>query len=336
MPQPWLQHFNPSYFTLTMATGIIAIALQLHGYGTLSYPFTAIALLSWITLLALYTWRLIKFPLAVFDNLRTPSTAFSFFSFVAATSVCGLLLHSMGSHKLALAAWFIAFLYWSAVLYLSFASLCFGRPSQLSSIVDGGWLMMIVATQSLVLLGVKVAPVLGQYQDAMMVEITMLWCLGMLFYCIFVTLFCYRIFFTKTDTDDFSPLIWVVMGAAAINANAASSLVLANPNLSVLAELRPIMLMMAILWWTWASWWVPMLLAIGVWKHGYHRKPLNYTPALWSMVFPLGMYSVATKKLVLSAEFSPLITLSQGMLWIALLAWAVVSAYLLRLLYKSA
>lgn len=334
MPQSWLQHFNPSYFTLTMATGIIAIALQLHGYGTLSYPFIAVALLSWITLLALYTWRLIKYPMAVFDNLRMPGTAFSFFSFVAATNVCGLLLHNMGSHKLALAAWSIAFLYWSTVLYLSFASLCFGRHSQLSTIVDGGWLMMIVATQSLVLLGAKVAPVLGEYSHAMMVEITMLWCLGMLFYGIFVTLFCYRIFFTKTETDDFSPLIWVVMGAAAISANAASSIVLAKPSLAVLAELRPIMIMMAILWWTWASWWIPMLIAIGLWKHGYRRVPLNYTPALWSMVFPMGMYAVATKNLVLSAEFSPLLILSQGMLCIALLAWVVVSISLLRSVYK--
>lgn len=195
--------------------------------------------------------------------------------------------------------------------------------------------MMIVATQSLVLLGVKVAPLLGSYQDAMIVEVTMLWSLGMLFYMIFVTLFCYRIFFTKTDTDDFSPLIWVVMGAAAISANAASSLLLAKPSLSVLAELRPVILMMAILWWTWATWWVPMLLAIGAWKHGYRRVPLEYSPALWSMVFPLGMYSVATKNLVLSAEFTPLLTLSGGMLWAALLAWASVSLYLLRVIYKK-
>ncbi|MGB0865223.1 MAG: tellurite resistance/C4-dicarboxylate transporter family protein [Granulosicoccaceae bacterium] len=329
MKQAWLANLNPSYFTLTMATGIVAIALQIHGYQYLSAPLTALALVSWITLLALYTWRLIKYPLAVFDNLRTPGTAFSFFSFVAASNVCGLLLHNMGFFKLALATWFVSFVYWSTVLYLSFASLCIGRPGQLSNIVDGGWLMMIVATQSLVLLGARVAHTLGAYQNAMMVEITMLWCLGVLFYGIFVTLFCYRIFFTKTDVEDFTPLIWVVMGAAAISANAASSLVLAKPGLATLAELRPVVQMSAILWWTWASWWIPMLFGIGLWKHGYHQTPLVYTPALWSMVFPLGMYCVATKKLVLSAQFTPLLTLSSSVLWIACIAWIfVVTAYL--------
>lgn len=313
-----------------MANGIIAIGLKSHEHEWLSLPFILITIISWTVLLALYTWRLIKYPLAVFDNLRTPNTAFSFFSFVAATNVCGMLLHDMGFHTIAIAAWGISFVYWSSMLYLSFASLCFGRPGQLSNIIDGGWLMMIVATQSLVLLGAKIIPQLGEYSHAMMVEITMLWCLGMLFYGIYVTLFCYRIFFAKTDTEDFSPLIWVVMGAAAITANAASRLVLAEHELSVLIELRPVVLMAAILWWTWATWWIPMLLWIGAWKHGYKKVPIVYSPALWSMVFPLGMYAVATKSLVLSSQFSALLLLSNGMLCFAVLAWCLVMVFLIR------
>ena len=53
----------------------------------------------------------------------------------------------------------------------------------------------------------------------------MLWGLGLCLYGIFVTLFCYRIFFLRLAPDDVGPLLWVVMGAAAISANAGTALI---------------------------------------------------------------------------------------------------------------
>lgn len=84
-------------------------------------------------------------------------------------------------------------------------------------------MISIVGTQSLVLLGAAIAPALGEYAGYMMVEVHMLWGLGLLFYGIFVTLFCYRIFFLALKPQDISPLLWVIMGAAAISANAGTS-----------------------------------------------------------------------------------------------------------------
>jgi tellurite resistance protein TehA-like permease len=43
---------------------------------------------------------------------------------------------------------------------------------------------------------------------------------------------------------------------------------------------------------------------------------------LWSAVFPLGMYSVATLRLSLVADFPLLRTISLAMVWISLAAWA--------------
>jgi len=45
-----------------------------------------------------------------------------------------------------------------------------------------------------------------------------------------------------------------------------------------------------------------LLVLIGVWKHGLHRLPIRYTPMLWSMVFPLGMYATATLRLARLAD----------------------------------
>jgi tellurite resistance protein TehA-like permease len=74
--------------------------------------------------------------------------------------------------------------------------------------------------------------------------------------------------------------------------------------------------------WAWATWWIPLLLLFGIWKHGVRRIPLTYTPMFWSLVFPLGMYALASLRLSLAADFLPLRTISQAMVWIALAAWA--------------
>ena len=36
------------------------------------------------------------------------------------------------------------------------------------------------------------------------------------------------------------------------------------------------------------------LVAAGWWRHRVHRVPLRYESSLWSVVFPLGMYAVAS------------------------------------------
>jgi tellurite resistance protein TehA-like permease len=82
--------------------------------------------------------------------------------------------------------------------------------------------------------------------------------------------------------------------------------------------------------WTWATWWIPLLVIIGIWKHGYNKIPLVYEPMQWSIVFPLGMYAVATNNLALSAEFKPLYYLSSAMMWVALVAWIALMLFLLN------
>jgi tellurite resistance protein TehA-like permease len=328
--ETWLKDLYPGYFSMTMATGIISVALSMQSYDGLSDIFFGIALVTWLAMTFLYTWRLLKFPREVLENLLNPRTTFIFFTFVAATDICGLLLYQHGYVLLALICWAVAFIYWSALMYFGFASLCFAHKDRDVNVVHGGWLILIVGTQSLVILGARIAGDLGQYAAYMMVEIHMLWALGLIFYAIFVTLFCYRLFFMNMEASDYSPLMWVVMGAAAISANAGSNLLLTDPVIQLLTSLRPVVQMLSIMLWTWATWWIPLLVMIGLWKHVYQRVPLKYDPMQWSIVFPLGMYTVATNNLALSAEFEPLLYLSSGMLWIAIISWVGLMVFLLR------
>lgn len=331
----WLEGLFPGYFALVMATGILSFAFRITGYPRLAEGMFFVALLAWLILLFLSSWRLLQFPHAVKIDLLNVRRVFSFFTLVAATSIMGILLNLRGYIWLALTCWVIAFTAWSLLLYLSFSVLTFLSHPHTVNIVHGGWLIAIVGTQSLVLLGTEITPQLGEYAAYMQVEVHLLWALGMVLYGIFVTLFCYRIFFQRLQPEDTSPLLWVIMGAAAIAVSAGTSLLNAHIDLPFLRALRPFIDGMVMVLWSWATWWIPMLVIFGIWKHGVRRYPLRYEPALWSMVFPLGMYAVASFRLGLAAEFPPLQWISVMMVWVAFTVWCMVMLGLITFLLKT-
>lgn len=325
-----LESLHPGNFAMVMATGIIAIGLQNLNYPTLAKLFGAIAIIGWLVLIALSTLRVIYYWRAVFIDLTTPRMVFSYFTLVAATDIVGMLLHTNGYNTLALYCWFIAFSAWCLLLYLAFSVLTFLSHENNVNIMHGGWLITIVGTQSLVLLGVQLAPEFKQYSHFMMMEVHMLWGLGLSLYGIFVALFCYRIFFLSLKPQDLSPLLWVVMGAAAISANAGTSLLWSDNQLPFLATQKPFIDGVTLMLWSWATWWIPMLFLFGLWKHVINKLAYRYEPIIWSMVFPLGMYATASERLGHAAEFEPMIWIGQLMMCAALVVWTFVMTGMIR------
>lgn len=328
----WLEGLFPGYFALVMASGILSFAFNMTGWSVLAELLFGVAVAAWLVLLVLSVWRLLCFPHAVRIDLLNIRRVFAFFTLVVATNVVGILFHQHGYVYLAIGCWMMAFLAWSSLLYLSFSVLTFLTHPHTVNVVHGDWLTSIIGTQSLVLLGVVIAPSLGEYADYMLVEVHLLWMLGLVLYGIFITLFCYRIFFQRFQPEDTSPLLWVIMGAAAVGTNAATGLLNAEVHLPFLLALHPFIDGMAMMLWAWATWWIPMLVIFGIWKHFVRRYPLRYEPALWSMVFPLGMYAVASFRLGLAAEFPPLQWISHIMMWVALAVWCLVMLGLLHTL----
>lgn len=331
----WLEELYPGYFGLTMATGIIAIALDMFEITMLSNMMAIIALISWLTLLVIYIWRLIRFPKVVWAELINPTTTFIFFTFVAATNVVGLLFYLHGFNQLALFCWIFAFLGWLSLLHCSFSILTIHRAERNLNIVHGGWLICIVGTQSLVILGVNIVDQVGIYADYMMVGLYMLWGIGLILYTIFVTLFCYRLFFLNMEDEDYTPLMWVVMGAAAISANAGSALSFSEPIIPVLIALHPVVNAVSLLSWTWATWWIPLLVVIAYWKLFIRQMPLRYDPMQWNIVFPLGMYAVTSFQLSLSVGFEPMYWVSQIMVWVAIVMWCLIMLGLIHHVFKD-
>ena len=311
----------PGYFNLVMATGIVSNAFFLLGQRTLSAALVVVAVAAYLVLVGLLAARGALYPRLLWSDLVDPEHVFLFFTFVAGTDVLGLALHLRGENGVATGLWLTGLAVWAVLGYFSFSVLTFVNVEEETEIVHGGWLIAIVGTESLAILGVVLAPRFGSLEDPTLITAYSLWGIGVVLYAIFVTLFMRRIFFVRVDPEDMRPLFWVVMGAAAIATNAGSNLVASAPRLPFLRGLRPFVDGATLVIWAWATWWIPLLVILGLWRHIVRRYPLRYEPAYWNIVFPLGMYTVATWRLARAAGYPALQSVSRVLVWAAFAAW---------------
>jgi tellurite resistance protein TehA-like permease len=326
---------NPGCFAIVMATGIISNAMFLVDHRAIADALFLVnaVILVWLTLATLV--RLMRFRVALWADLTNPRRVFSFFTVVAAADVFGLALNLRGLPSAACALWLCALVLWLVLTYHSFGVLMFLNTAEGADVVHGGWLLAIVGTESLVVLGSVIAPRAGDFGPAMFVLAHMLWGVGLALYGMFITLFAYRIFYFDVEPDDVMPHLWVVMGAAAISTNAGSVLIVTDSGLPFLQAMRPFIDGTTLILWAWATWWIPLLILFGVWKHGVRRVPISYTPSLWSLVFPLGMYALASLRLSLASDFPALRAVALAMVWVALAIWGGTAVGLVRALWRS-
>jgi hypothetical protein len=253
---------------------------------------------------------------------------------VAATDVVGLALDLRGFPTLALSMWLLGIVVWIVLIYFGFGVLMLLNTTDGADVAKGAWLNAIVGTQSLVLLGAQAVLSTGRAGPSAAILIYSLWTLGLGLYGIYVVLLCHRVFFFDLQPADVSALLWVVMGAAAISANAGATLAVDDGRLPFFQSIKPFVEGMTLTMWAWATWWIPLLTLLGIWKHGFLQVPIGYTPMLWSIVFPLGMYAVTSLRLSRVADVPPLASWSRAMTWIALAAltatWAALAVASLR------
>ena len=81
--------------------------------------------------------------------------------------------------------------------------------------------------------------------------------------------------------------------------------------------------------WSFGTWWVPLLVILGLWRHVRRHWPLRYEPTWWSVVFPLGMYAVASRTLGDAAGLPIVAAIGGVQTWVALATWLAAVAVLL-------
>ncbi|HZO91081.1 MAG TPA: tellurite resistance/C4-dicarboxylate transporter family protein [Chthonomonadaceae bacterium] len=320
----------PGYFALVMATGIVSTALFLEGVRVVSQLLLWINLAAYPVLIAATARRGVRYGAKLWADLSNPQTVFTFFTFVAASDVLGVQLFLRGYRAPALGLWLVALIAWLFLGYFSFGVLVFTNTRSATEVLNASWLIAVVGTQSIAVLGALLAPDFGPYAQPVFMAVYGLWGIGIALYGIFITLIAYRLFFARLDPGEMLPPYWIILGATAISALAGTNLVAAAPQMPFLAATRPLLMGVTLLLWAWSSWWIPMLALFGLWRHGVHKVPLTYHPAYWSLVFPLGMYTVATYRLAAVLHLPALKSIPAVMVWVALLAWGLTALGLIR------
>ncbi|WP_448810870.1 tellurite resistance/C4-dicarboxylate transporter family protein [Agromyces bauzanensis] len=314
----------PGYFALVMATGIVGAGLDTVGLAAPAAVLTVIAAVGYVVLVVLTVWRLAVWRERVREDFMSARNGFLFYTFVAATCVLGTRLVDVIGPWWALAFLAVGLLGWIVLGYaIPWSVVVEGGAGRSLEGVNGTWFVWPVASQSCAVLAATLEVRIPELAHVLSIIAILFWGIGVVLYGVIGVAVVMRFLMVGISPEELGPPYWISMGAAAISVF-AGALIVEMTGTPMASVTQGLIGGASVLFWAFASWLVPALLLIGWWRHIRRRVPLTYDPAYWSMVFPLGMYSVAGMYLG-AADRLPIVgAVGAAFLWVAVLAWVVV------------
>ena len=326
----------PSGFAIVMATGIVSIAARLLGHDTIGWVLFSANIALYPAVWAVMAARVARFPRGVLTELTSHDRGPGFLTAVAATGVLG---GQCGAYAVApaLLPWLLGFatVLWAGLLYGFLAAITLhpAKPAVQHGL-NGAWLLLVVATESLAVLATYEAP-LSDAPGPHLFAALAAFLLGGMLYILLMALIAYRFAFVPMSAGELEGPWWINMGAVAIATLAGARLMQLPVFDAHVALLRQMAGPITVIFWATATFWIPLLVVLFAWKHLALREPVRYEPGYWSIVFPLGMYTAATEMFSRAAGLPFLRLVPQVFFWLALVSWLLAALGLIRWLCRS-
>lgn len=325
-----VEGLTPGYFALVMASGIVSIGLALEGFDVLSRVLLGVSGLAFLILGSLTCLRFIRFRHAMAEDFLDPKRAFGYFTYVAGTNVLGVRLFMEGYHTITAVFLALTASAWAVLGYVVPWTAVLGKVARpVVANANGTWFIWVVASQSVAVAAATLEPVSATATQGLSVLAVVAWSVGVFLYGAAGMIVALRMLLYELRPEDLNPPYWVAMGACAITVLAGARIVemAAAP---MVDATRGLVAGLSVVFWAFATWLIPVLFAVGLWRHWLHRVPLQYEATLWSMVFPLGMYAVAGIYLG-QADHLPLVGwIGRVELWLAFAVFLIVLVAMLR------
>lgn len=314
----------PTYFTFVMATGILSIGAERLGCNTLARVLLGFTLPSYGLVWICGLLRLICSPAGLWRDFGHHATGPAFLGTIAATAVLGSTAIAIGLRlQMSEVLFAVAVAVWVVLIYGFLAMVTEGREKPpLETGLNGGWLLIVVSTASLSVLG---SDIMRQSAESPVLAFACYAWLGLawLYYALLGSVIFYRFVFVPMPSQDITGPWWINEGAAAITVLSGCQL-LAQPGLVIGSfRLHDLIAPLIIIFWADATFWIPLLLILFTWKHIWRAAPIRYSAELWSIVFPMGMYAAATLQFSQTFQLPFIMPVAEVLFWAALVLWAV-------------
>ncbi|MBB5783169.1 tellurite resistance protein TehA-like permease [Nonomuraea jabiensis] len=316
-----VRRFRVEAFAFVMATGIVSKALDMGGTRMVSAALLVVAGAGFVTLALAYGWWLLR------RRTWSAEGGFAVLTIAAASNVLASRILAAGHIGVAVVLLMFGAAVWAVLTYsVPLRLIVSGERHQ----ADGSWFVWVVGTQSV---AVATATLTRLFPSAALaVPASVCWAIGLVQYLLIAAIVLARLLARPLRAEELRPHYWIFMGAAAISVLAGAQLLNLPPGVGVVP--REFIAGVSLMLWAFCSWLIPLLVALGVWRHVRRRVPLRWEWGLWSMVFPIGMYGVATRELGHSTGMSWIAALGDGEVWPAAAVWLIVFSAMIRASFR--
>ncbi|MER5582280.1 tellurite resistance/C4-dicarboxylate transporter family protein [Streptomyces asoensis] len=313
---------NAASLSFVMGTGIVSTALYVNGAGTASAVLLWVALAGFAVLVPAYGWWMLRRRQRFVATLLGPR-AFVLLTLAVSANVLAARLVPDGHIAVAGAFLAFGFLGWLVLDYavpLALITTLKRNPSPDQA--NGTWFLWAVGSESVAVAAASLARAAPNHALAVLAVVC--WAIGLIQYLLTAAIVLLRLLARPIHPEGLMTSVWIFMGAAAIAVLAAVRLTVLPPDETLLS--RALFVGAAVVLWAFSSWLIPLLLALGMWRHVVRRIPLRYDLGWWNLVFPIGMYAVTTHELGRVTGTSWLTSTGRWEGWVAAAVWAVVFA----------